>query len=184
MPAGKPDDLEDFMVVDSAFVYGRKGEFRKHQPQLRMVTKDSEIERYATIFKTLYAKADNVFEMLNKKIDDASGDKQDDLRDLRSLCQYISQKAENRTLYETRFPPRERHGTAFFDRLCHLIKVSAGDILAVDIADKKVSFFYRAWLEHKSYVKFQRACATGVASGEETKAHIHSAEQTRPDTFI
>lgn len=186
---GKIDDLEDFMVVDRGFVYGRQGGYTKHGVLLRTITNPAEVNRYATMFGQLYDRAQNVFQVLDLKITEANGntDKQKKLSDLKSLCGYIKQKAGNKALYKTRFSEQQRHGRSFFDRVCELIATSKADIIAVDVADKKVSYFYRAWLKHDSYVKFREAGRKSVENGRKLKRLFileNKLEATHEDDIV
>jgi hypothetical protein len=164
---GKAGDLQDFMVVDDEFVYGRQGGYARHSPRLRTYTRASDIDRYSKTFARLYLAAKNVFQILDQKIGEAAGNekRRRELENLKDLCSYIKQKAEIRPLYTARFDPSQRHGTAFFERICKLIGDSKGDVIAVDVADKKVSNFYRAWTQHKSYLKFREYGANAVRDG-------------------
>lgn len=153
---GTKNMLEDFMVVDDLFVYGRKGAYQKHIAPIRLIKGKREIERYAELFERLYARAKSIFDILDTKISTANGDEQLKLRYLKSLCAYIKNKAGNRQLYEQRFKDAQ-HGHSFFRKVCQLIENSQGGVIAVDMADTKVSRFYEAWRRHTAYMEFRAA---------------------------
>jgi hypothetical protein len=162
---GRKNDIEDFMVVDNSFVYGRKGEYHKHFTQLRLIRNEAEVKRYAEIFCKLYHKSKNILDILYDKLQSADiGEKEKHrINYLMTLCRYIKNKAENRELYGSRFERNEQQGHPFFNKVCEYIgNNKPGGVIAVDIADKKVSHFYKAWLEQDTYKTFLQAGAMAV----------------------
>jgi hypothetical protein len=158
--------IDDFMVVDSFFVYGRRGRFSKENVSLRLIEDEYQIEKYAEVFRKMYAQSEGIEDILKKLGKRAhTAEERNKYGDLMRLCGHIRAKAGIRDDYTTVFSASKRNGEQFYHAFCDILSESTQYSVAVDVADQKLTKFWVAWKQMEAYQGFfaasRRSCEKG-----------------------
>jgi hypothetical protein len=147
--------IEDFMVVDDRFVYGRRQGFQGQRVELGYLDDSNAVTRYNALYGSLWRAARTIEQVLQSLKAEHPG-LETALEVFREHCEKRGSKLDIMRDYEHDFGEYERSGTPFFDRVCQRIAAGSGYCFAVDRADKKEGSLWKIWQE-SPYREFREA---------------------------
>jgi hypothetical protein len=152
--------IEDFMVVDDRFVYGRRQGFQGQRVELGYLDAPEVLGRYNILYESLW-RAGRTIEQVIQSLKALYPGMNSVLDVFREQCEKRSSKLDIMRDYESEFGEYERRGTSFFDRVCQRIAEGTGFCFAVDRADKKEGSLWKIWQE-SPYREFREASKTAA----------------------
>jgi hypothetical protein len=156
--------IEDFMVVDNSFVYGRRTPLAGDLVRLGLIEDPDVVRRYAELYKELWrlAYGRGGWIQAMRRADPAQERTLDDLAALLSTH-------ESRVGCETDFghvvPETQRKGQAFFDWFLGQIQGARGKCIAIDQAHLKTGALIKSWRERREYKEFLDASKAAASGG-------------------
>ena len=138
--------IEDFMVVDDRFVYGRRQ--GQHGPKVELGYLDDStlLQRYNTLYDGLW-RASRSMEQVVRSLKGQFPGLDSDLEEFLVQCAKRRSKLDIIQDYQEVFSQYEWRGVSFFTRVCELLAGGTNYCFAVDRADKKEGSLWRIWQE-------------------------------------
>jgi len=156
------DIIDDFMVVDDRFVYGRREGPASPRVQLGYLDDAELVKKYNAVYGTLW-RASKTIEQVAMTLRASFPGQERDLKVFLEQCDKRGSKLEVMHDYAELFPEYERRGESFFSRVCDVISGGLGYCFAVDRADKKEGSLWKIWRE-SPYREFREASKTAAHS--------------------